>query len=217
MSRRPSNCSPKPHPARASSNRPLSSASCARCRSRFKTSLGSATSRAGEKGEIQTLSWPDVDRGAGRIVLRRERSKNGEPRVLPLVCDLQAIIDGRWVAREYQAVDGTTALSPYVFHRDGRPVGDFRKAWESACEAAGVGGTLFHDLRRSAVRNMDRAGVSQSVAMALSGHTTASVYRRYRIVDEDDLREALARMQASLATRAPGSITPIRDAVGARP
>jgi hypothetical protein len=58
---------------------------------------------------------------------------------------------------------------------------------------------------------MDRAGVSQTVAMALSGHKTASVYRRYRIVDENDLREALAKTQASLAGRPPGTVTPIRN------
>ena len=163
------------------------------------------------KGEAQTLGWPDVDRTGGRIVLRREHSKNGEPRVLPLLGDLAALIERRWAAREYQTAAGTSALSPLVFHRDGQPIGDFRKAWESACKDAGVSGTLFHDLRRSAVRNMDRAGVSQSVAMALSGHKTASVYRRYRIVGEDDLREALARTQASLATRPAGTVTPIRD------
>jgi hypothetical protein len=56
---------------------------------------------------------------------------------------------------------------------------------------------------------MDRAGVSQTVAMALSGHKTASVYRRHRIVDESDLRAALARTQASLAGR-PGIVTPLR-------
>jgi hypothetical protein len=60
---------------------------------------------------------------------------------------------------------------------------------------------------------MDRAGVTQTVAMALSGHKTASVYRRYRIVDEDDLREALARTQASVAARPAGTVVPIREAV----
>ena len=55
---------------------------------------------------------------------------------------------------------------------------------------------------------MDRAGVSQTVAMRISGHKTASVYRRYRIVAEDDLREALARTQASLAARPAGTVTP---------
>jgi integrase len=168
------------------------------------------------KGEVQRLTWPDVDRAAGRIVLRREHSKNGEPRVLPLVGELAALIERRWVAREHRTPDGTTALSPFVFHRDGRPVGDFRKAWATACTAAGVAGTLFHDLRRSAVRNLDRAGVSQSVAMALSGHKTASIYRRYRIVAEDDLREALLRLQASVSDSPGGTVTPLREAASRR-
>lgn len=138
--------------------------------------------------------------------------KNGESRVLPLVGELAALIDRRWTAREYRTPDGTPALAPFVFHQDGHPLGDFRKAWATACETAGVTGTLFHDLRRSAVRNLDRAGVSQSVAMALSGHKTASVYRRYRIVAEDDLREALTRMQANVAAQPAGTVTPIRRA-----
>ena len=66
-------------------------------------------------------------------------------------------------------------MAPFVFHRGGQPVGDFRKAGAATCRAAGVTGTLFHDLRRSAVRNMDGARVSQPVAMRISGHKTASV------------------------------------------
>jgi integrase len=144
--------------------------------------------------------------------LRREHSKNAEPRVLPLIGELATLIERRWVEREYE-VPGGTALAPFVFHQDGQPVGDFRKAWAAACATAGVAGTLFDGLRRSAVRNMDRAGVSQAVAMRISGHKTASVYRRYRIVVGDDLREALARTQASLTSPPVGTVTPIRGTV----
>ena len=116
-----------------------------------------------------------------------------------------------------QNADGAVSLCPLAFHRRSAPLGDFRKAWSKACTDAGVAGTLFHDLRRSAVRNLDRAGVSQSVAMQISGHKTASVYRRYRIVSEADLREALDRAQAAVAAAASTSrVTPLRAAIDAR-
>lgn len=75
---------------------------------------------------------------------------------------------------------------------------DFRKAWGTACTKAEMTGLLFHDLRRSAVRNLDRTGVSQVVGMMISGHKTASVYKHYRIVPENDIREALAKVQDAL-------------------
>ena len=71
-------------------------------------------------------------------------------------------------------------------------------AWKQACKEAGVSGLLVHDLRRCAARNLSRAGVPREVAMKITGHRTESMYRRYRIVDERDIKEATDRMQAHL-------------------
>ena len=84
---------------------------------------------------------------------------------------------------------------PWVFSRRGRQLGDFRKVWAAACSRDGVPGLLFHDLRRSAVRNMERAGIPRNVAMSISGHRTEAVYRRYDIVNSRDLRTAADRME----------------------
>jgi integrase len=86
-----------------------------------------------------------------------------------------------------------------VFHHAGAPVGDFRKAWARACGRAGFPKLRFHDLRRSAARNLDKSGVSQSVGMQITGHETPSMYRRYRIVDEQDIELALTKAQAYVA------------------
>ena len=169
------------------------------------------------KNEVLTLAWNDVDRARSLITLRREHSKNAEPRILPIMPALARIIERRWSARTVTRPDGgPTILADLVFHRDGRPVGSFRKAWASACKAAGVPSLLFHDLRRSAVRNFERAGVSQAVAMRLTGHKTPSVYRRYRIVDERDLREALAKTEAAVAADQVATATVVKLRRGAR-
>jgi integrase len=160
------------------------------------------------KGEILSLTWENVDRAAGEV--RIATSKNGHGRMLPLTGALADLIERRWEAREYQTPAKITAISPHVFHERGVPVGDFRKAWASACETAEVSGRLFHDLRRTAVRNMIRAGVPQTVAMSISGHRTVSMFNRYNITSNEDKREALIRTEAHLAAiPAEGNVTAI--------
>lgn len=150
------------------------------------------------KQEVLSLRWSDVDREHRRVTLRAENSKNAEPRVLPLVNGLLDVIERRWAARTFKTEDGQERVSDLVFHRDGQRIRGFRKAWASATKAAGSPELLVHDLRRSAVRNMTKAGVPQAVAMKITGHRTASVFRRYLITDEVDLREALERTDVAV-------------------
>ncbi len=70
--------------------------------------------------------------------------------------------------------------------------------WDTACEKAGVPGRILHDFRRTAVRNLERAGISRSVAMKITGHKTESVYRRYAIVSDADLLQASRRLTGIL-------------------
>ena len=191
---------------------------------------------AWRRGQIASLQWSDVDRNAGVIVARAEHVKNGRAHKIVLESELAEIIERRWVAREYQTPTGS-ALSPYVFHRNGRPVGDYRKAWFSACKAAGfvkpkldkmtgepvsvtVKGTqrivmvpsrYFHDFRRSGVRNMVRAGVREGVAMSISGHRTRAIFDRYNITSDDDLRQAVKQTAEHLAAQpTERKVVPIR-------
>jgi integrase len=141
------------------------------------------------KGEIISLKWTDVDRDAGAIRLRPEAAKTGRGRTVMLEGDLAELIDRRWELRLFEK-HGNVRVTELVFHRAGKPVGDFKKAWATACRTAGVPDKLFHDLRRTAARNMVRAGVPERVAMAVTGHVPRSMFDRYNIVSEDDLRMA---------------------------
>jgi len=87
-------------------------------------------------------------------------------------------------------------IIPWVFHRTrkGKPIGSFRRAWKTACTKVGLPGRIPHDFRRTAVRNLERAGVSRSVAMKMVGHKTEAIYRRYAIVDEVMLREGAEKL-----------------------
>jgi integrase len=141
-----------------------------------------------------------VDRDAKVIRLRPEVSKTHEGRALVLDGEIWSLIERRWEVREVSAPGGDRVIS-WVFHRQGIPIGDIRKAWKTACRKAGVPGKLFHDLRRTSVRNMVRAGVPERVAMEVSGHRTRSIFDRYHIVSERDLRDAVRKTQAYLDTQ----------------
>ncbi|MGB8685293.1 MAG: site-specific integrase [Candidatus Binatus sp.] len=133
--------------------------------------------------EMRSLTWSDVDRPGKTIRLRIENSKNKTSRVLKPGAELWAVIE-RAAARQIPSL-------PNVFHRDGAPVGLFRKSWATALDAAGLKeGTLVHDLRRCAARNYVRAGISETVVMKLTGHKTPSIFRRYNVTDEQDIADA---------------------------
>jgi integrase len=83
---------------------------------------------------------------------------------------------------------------PHVFHRAGKPVRSFRIAFRTACRLAGCPGRVPHDFRRTAVRNLVRAGIPERVAMQMTRHKTRSVFERYNIVSPGDLREAARRL-----------------------
>ncbi len=145
-------------------------------------------------GEAMALTWRQVDLKAGVVRLEPGTTKNSEGRTFPFsACpELARLLESQRkltssIERE------TNQIVPYVFHRNGKRIRSIQTAWRNACDKAGYPGRLVHDLRRTAVREMERAGVPRSVAMQLSGHKTESIYRRYAIVSEADLAEGVAR------------------------
>jgi integrase len=149
------------------------------------------------RGEIFTLEWRDVDRDGAVIRLRPEVSKTREGRVLVLSGPLRDVIERRWTHRALGC--------PLVFHEGARHLDGFKNAWDRACKAAERPGKLFHDLRRTAIRNMVRAGVPERVAMQVSGHKTRSIFDRYNIVNESDLRQAAERLATYVHAAAGGT------------
>jgi integrase len=154
--------------------------------------------------EMRSLEWRDVDLTGKIIRLRAEFSKNKEARPLPLTGELLDVLNR---AKSNRRLD-----CPFVFHHKGKAVGDFRKAWRNAYKAATLGKVLVHDLRRTAVRNLVRAGVPERVAMSLSGHKTRSVFDRYNIVSESDLAQATERLQSHLEKQPKSNVKELKEA-----
>lgn len=155
------------------------------------------------KSEAASMTWAAFDRETWVLTLPGSITKNGKSKKLPLVGAFRAIMERRIAVRRLDC--------PFIFWRihDGKrtarcapgqaiPIGDFDKAWATACEAVGImpgrHGRIFHDLRRTGVRNLVQAGVDPKTAMRISGHRTASMFARYNIGTDDDLRDAAERV-----------------------
>lgn len=144
--------------------------------------------------EIKNLQWRHVDFDAGLVRLEVGETKNDEGRIFPMTSDLRDLLKSRRAATDAFSQEHGQII-PWVFWIKGRRIDNFKRSWKTACKAAGVPGKLLHDFRRTAARNFQRAGIPEGTAMKLLGHKTTSVYRRYNIITEDDLREAAAKLE----------------------
>ncbi len=139
-------------------------------------------------GELRKLRWSQIDLAAGEIRIEQGQAKGKRPRTLPVYGDMAEWLTWQWKRREPGC--------ELVFHWHGKALGSHLKGWAPACAAVGLAGLHFHDLRRSAIRSMERAGVPRHVAMGISGHRTEAVYKRYDIVVEGDLKAAGEKLAA---------------------
>ncbi|MDH3479918.1 MAG: tyrosine-type recombinase/integrase [Gemmatimonadota bacterium] len=156
--------------------------------------------------EVRPLTWRNVDLDRERVTL--DTSKNRQGRTLNYADDpdLKAVIEA--ARADTDTVEQETGrLVPWVFHVEGRPLradsapGGFYHFWKTVCLKAGVTCTdgkhkLPHDNRRSTVRRLEHSGVSREVAKRIVGHKTDSMYGRYNITTDEDVRDALGRAAA---------------------
>ena len=126
------------------------------------------------------------------------RQKTAKPRSVVVDAELLEVLNRQWKLRGKSG-----SILPFVFlnAKGTDRIKRFDKSWKTACKNAQIGKRLFHDFRRSAVRNMVRAGVPERVAMTISGHKTRSVFERYNVVSEEDLRHAAQKQADYLESR----------------
>jgi len=129
-------------------------------------------------------SW--VDLMEREINIPAWAAKNGTARSVPLNDELFRMLSFQMTQRPD---------NPLMFCKpDGSKIGGFRCAWKAACREAGYPDKLFHDFRRTAARNMSRAGVPETVIMAIIGHKTRSMFDRYNITSKEDKRNAMEKL-----------------------
>jgi integrase len=163
--------------------------------------------------EITGLTWAQVDLLNGIVRLETGETKNDEGRSVYLDEELAVVFTRLKEERKSRKV-----VFPWVFTNEGgdESLKEFRGAWENACKTAKIGKRLFHDFRRTAVRNMVRAGIPERVAMMISGHKTRSVFDRYNIVSDTDLKIAASKQEAYLETQTVTKSATVEDFEGKR-
>jgi integrase len=145
------------------------------------------------KGEIRAIRLDKIDFRAMRVALPGRTTKNGKPRYLPIYGDMKAELD--------MALSVADGECPFLIQHEGRPIFGWEKAWATACKAAKIPETLFHDLRRTAVTNMIEAGLSEKEAMEISGHKTRAVFDRYHIVSERRMKQNAEKLAEHLRAK----------------
>jgi integrase len=148
------------------------------------------------RGEVLSLKWAQVDFEERTITLNPGETKNGEARLLPMADEVHQTLTAQKKLRDEKF---PSCESVFFNHRTGKPVRCFRTAWKNACKRLKLTGAKFHDFRRTAVRNLVRAGTPEKVCMAVSGHKTRAVFERYNIVSADDVKAAVSALESYLS------------------
>jgi integrase len=120
--------------------------------------------------------------------VKKVSALNDEGREFPFTAELRELLVAQKAKAD--ALKEYGIICPWVFHRKGQPTMIFRRSWLMACENAVLPGRIPHDFRRTAVRNLVRAGIPERVAMTMTGHKTRSVFERCNIVSSGDLADA---------------------------
>ena len=164
---------------------------------RFKPILIVAYDTGMRRSEVLKLKWRNVDLTNGVIRLGKEDTKTDKPRLVVLTDRVHEVLEAL-----------PRSITGYVFPnpKTRKPWTDIKKVFQRACEGAGIKGLWFHDLRRSFVTNARRRGVAESVVMKMSGHKTRAIFDRYNIINDEDLRTGIERIEegrrAELAAQA---------------
>jgi integrase len=148
--------------------------------------------------EVLPLQWGQVDFHAEIVRLEPGTTKNKRGRVFPMTAELKQLLCEQW--SKHQELREIGVDCPWVFPYNGRRFKSFKRAWKTACRKAGISSRIPHDFRRTAVRNLTRAGIVERVAMEMTGHLTRSVFERYNIVSHGDVEHAKVTLDSKLGT-----------------